>query len=138
MSPLFATTTSASSLSGRPCVSARSVSIRLVNAVTLPSAAWKSELPFCRAASCSCSSVRALDLRPLEEAQPAVDAVRDAAREERMLEHTGLRVRTVKDRHVRKPCAVARERLHFVDQPTRLVGIRLAFEDADRLARTGR
>src|SRR5258707_12780367 len=49
-----------------------------------------------------------------------------------------LRIRAVEHRHVRKARAVARERLHLLDDPARLVGIGLAFEHPDRVAFAGR
>src|SRR3954471_23008678 len=78
-----------------------------------------------------------LDLGALEEAQAAIDAVRDALREEGMLDYPRLRVRAVEEGYVRERRAFARERAHLLDQPARLVVVRFALEDAQRLARAG-
>ena len=81
---------------------------------------------------------RVLDLGPLEEPQAAIDAIRNARREQGMFQHPRLRVRAVQDRHVLVARAIAREALDFLDDPARLVHVGLALEHADRLARAGR
>src|SRR5688572_14620397 len=79
-----------------------------------------------------------LNLGALEEAESPVNAVRNALREKRMLNHARLRIRAVEHGDMRKPRAVTRERLDFLDDPARLVIVRFAFEDAHRLALAGR
>src|SRR5205085_341693 len=82
---------------------------------------------------------RVLDLGALEEPQPAVDPVRDARRQERLLEHPRLRVGAVEDRDL-APRAPARDVLaDAVGHELRLVPLVEGGVEADRLAtRTGR
>ena len=80
---------------------------------------------------------RMLDLGALEEAQPAVDTVRDAGREQRVLEHARLRVRAVQDRHVGPHPALGDQAARLLDQPLRLLAVAVRLVDAYRLAGTG-
>ena len=75
-----------------------------------------------------------LDLLALEEPQAAVDAVRDARREQVFLEHARLRVRAVENRRV-APVAAARDPVaDLVHDEFRLVALVVGAIEPDRLA----
>ena len=78
-----------------------------------------------------------LDLGALEEAQAAVDLVRDVRIEERALHHPALRVAAVEQRDLVARRAVAVQRLRFLDEPLRLGEVGRRLVDAHRLARPG-
>ena len=77
---------------------------------------------------------RVLDLGALEEPHPAVDAVRHAGIEQRVLEHPRLRVAAVEDRDLVERHAVGPGALDHVDDERGLVEVRGRGERAHRLA----
>src|SRR5947208_1674175 len=82
---------------------------------------------------------RVLDLGALEEPQPAVDPVRDARRQERLLEHPRLRVGAVEDRDLAPRAPACHVLADAVGHELRLVPLVEGGVEADRLAtRTGR
>ena len=77
---------------------------------------------------------RVLDLLALEEAQPPIDAIRDAGAKERVLEDARLRVRAVEESHAGERRALAVQRFRFLDDEARLVVVVGRGVDAQRLA----
>ena len=80
---------------------------------------------------------RMLDLGALEEAQAAVDAVRDAGIEQRAFQHPALCVAAVQQRDLAARHAAAVQRLQFFQQPLRLGEVAGRLEHAHRLAGAG-
>ena len=80
---------------------------------------------------------RVLDFLALEEAQAAIDLVRNAAAEQFVLEHARLGVRAIEERDLVAADAFAHQFADFVDDEARLVEVGPALEGADRLAGAG-
>ena len=78
-----------------------------------------------------------LDLGALEEPQAAVDAVRDAGVEQRVLDHARLRVRAIQHGDLGARVTFGDQSLDLVDQPRGLVAVGLRLVDAHRLALAG-
>ena len=64
-----------------------------------------------------------LDFLPLEEAQPAVHAIRQSGRNQRMFQHPRLRVGTIQQRHFGEINAFALELLNLFDDKLGFVHI---------------
>ena len=77
---------------------------------------------------------RVLDLHALEEAQAAVDAVRQAVADQRLFEHARLRIRAIQDRAVAQPASSRVMRLDPVDDELGLVVLVERRVELDRLA----
>ena len=81
-------------------------------------------------------SDRMLDLGALEEALAAIDPIRQAGREQRMLDHARLRIRPVQHRNLAAQPAFGNQALGFLDQPLRFLQIAGGFENTYLLAMT--
>src|SRR5690606_10576499 len=77
---------------------------------------------------------RVLDLRALEEAHTAVYAIRDAGREQRLLEDAGLRVRAIQHGDVAAPLPGGNRVLNPVHDELSLVPLVERRIELDRLA----
>ena len=75
---------------------------------------------------------RMLDFSPLKKTQAAVDPVRHARREQGVLEHSGLSVRSVEQRNIRPHPTIANKTAHLFDDPLGLVLIAQCLPDPDR------
>src|SRR5690606_6591820 len=78
---------------------------------------------------------RILDLGALEEAHAAVDAIRDAGREQRFLENARLRVRTIQHGDVSTPLSGRDRVLYTIHDELGLVALVERRVDANRLTR---
>lgn len=77
---------------------------------------------------------RVLDLLAFEEAQAAVDLVRDAGREQRVLEHARLRVAAIEHGDFAAQAAFVDQRAHLVDQPLGFHAVGRLLDDPHGLA----